>query len=334
MRPEQPRTAFASQRWQADSAPRGAPSTGLLQGLIQCARPPFVCFLLPRVHAADVAAAQPVQMPSSSSSSSSFASSCETLSAPTSITSPSITPSSIGKPEFPDTGWDRIKDLFDRDVTRQSPEELTSVIKSGVAAAVAGFLYGGLPAARHARQGYIQASQAEMYTSRVEAVRSAHNAAIRGFIRYGWRWSWRVATFVTLFNSVSTGLSVYRDKYTLSHYAAAGAVTGGLFRLNLGLRGLVAGALIGAVLGIPTGALIISMHSLAGESVRERRRKERRELYELRVAEWEARLQLTDELIGDLKVSCQAEETKKDVERIQELLGFPQNDASARDSSS
>lgn len=33
--------------------------------------------------------------------------------------------------------------------------------------------------------------------------RSAHNAAIRGFIRYGFRWSWRVAAFVTLFKYVS-----------------------------------------------------------------------------------------------------------------------------------
>lgn len=323
MHPEQPRTGFALQRRQADSAPRAALSTGLLQGLIQSARPPSFCFLLPRVHAADVAAAQPAQMPPSSSSSS-------TSPAPAPIPSPS----NLGKPEFPDTGWDRIKDLFDRDVTQRYPEELTNVIKSGVAAALAGLIYGGLPAARHARQKYIQVSQAEMYTSRVEAVRSAHNAAIRGFVRYGWRWSWRVAAFVTLFNSVSTGLSVYRDKYTLSHYAAAGAVTGGLFRLNLGLGGLVAGTVIGAVLGIPTGALIISMQSVAGETTRERRRRERRELYELRLAEWAARLQLTDELIGDLNVSSQAEETNKDMQRIQELLSLPQNKDVTQESSS
>lgn len=213
-------------------------------------------------------------------------------------------------------------------------EELTNVFKSGVVGALAGMLYGGLPAARHARRRYIQSSQAEIYTGRVDAVRSAHNAAIRGFVRYGWRWSWRVAAFVTLFNSVSTGLSVYRDKYTLSHYAAAGAVTGGLFRLNLGLGGLVAGAIIGAVLGLPTGALIISMQSLAGESAIERRRAARRELYELRVAEWTARLQLTDELIGDLNASSRAEDTNQDMRRIQELLSLPQNEDATQRSSS
>lgn len=33
--------------------------------------------------------------------------------------------------------------------------------------------------------------------------------------------------FLSLFSSVGTGLSVYRDKYTLSHYAAAGGETRG-----------------------------------------------------------------------------------------------------------
>lgn len=34
--------------------------------------------------------------------------------------------------------------------------------------------------------------------------------------------------FPSLFSSVSTGLSVYRDKYTLSNYAAAGGESRGL----------------------------------------------------------------------------------------------------------
>ncbi|KAK5875184.1 hypothetical protein CesoFtcFv8_027695 [Champsocephalus esox] len=315
MYPEQPRPGPAPQR-RADSPPGGTWSTGLLQGLLQSARPPPFCSLLPRVHAADVAAAQPAQMPSSSSSSTS----------PPPIPSPSAMWSNMGGPELTDTGWDRIKDLFQMDAKHMYPEELTSVIKSGVVGALAGMLYGGVPAAHHARQSYIQISQAELYGSRVEAVRSAHNAAIRGFVRYGWRWSWRVAAFVTLFNSVSTGLSVYRDKNALSHYAAAGAVTGGLFRLNLGLGGLLAGAVIGAVLGLPTGALIVGMQSMAGDNSRDQRRRARRELYDLKLAEWTDRLNVTEELIGDLNVGSQAEEANEDMQRIQELLSLPKSE--------
>lgn len=55
-------------------------------------------------------------------------------------------------------------------MTQKYPEEVINVIKSGVVAALAGLLYGGLPAARHARQRYIQVSQAELYSSQVDAV--------------------------------------------------------------------------------------------------------------------------------------------------------------------
>ena len=47
-----------------------------------------------------------------------------------------------------------------------------------------------------------------------------------------------------------------------------------------------------------------------------------------------ARLQLTDELIGDLNVGSQVEETSKDMQRIQELLTLPQNEDVPQDSSS
>lgn len=43
-------------------------------------------------------------------------------------------------------------------------------MKSGLTAALVGLVYGGMPGARHARQRFIQLSQAEVYTSRVEAV--------------------------------------------------------------------------------------------------------------------------------------------------------------------
>ncbi|NWH66873.1 TIDC1 factor, partial [Geococcyx californianus] len=115
---------------------------------------------------------------------------------------------------------------------------------------------------------------------------SAHRAGLRSFIRYGWRWSWRVAAFVTIFNTVSTGLSAYRNKTTISNFASAGAFTGALFRMHLGLQGLAGGLLFGTVFGIPAGALVILVHNLAGESLQEKRIREHRELYEQKLAEW------------------------------------------------
>lgn len=62
-----------------DTAGPTASQTGLPRALCM--------FALPRVHAADVADPQ---------------------------TSLQSLPKHVGKPEFPDTGWDRLKDLFNR----------------------------------------------------------------------------------------------------------------------------------------------------------------------------------------------------------------------------
>ncbi|NXX17564.1 TIDC1 factor, partial [Podargus strigoides] len=184
------------------------------------------------------------------------------------------------------------------------PEETVNIIKSAFTGGLFGWLYGGLPAFRQARQAFIERSHGELFQNRADAVQSAHRAGLRSFIRYGWRWSWRVAAFVAIFNTVSTGLSVYRNKTTISNFASAGAFTGALFRMNLGLQGLAGGFVFGAVIGIPAGGLLMIMQKLAGETFHEKRNRERRELYEQKLAEWQSRLSVTED-IGQMESSTQ-----------------------------
>ncbi|PKU38177.1 hypothetical protein llap_11522 [Limosa lapponica baueri] len=84
---------------------------------------------------------------------------------------------------------------------------------------------------------------------------SAHRAGLRSFIRYGWRWSWRVAAFVTIFK-------------------------------------------------IPAGGLLMLMQKLAGETLQEKRNRERRELYERKLAEWQSRLSVM-EVLGQMENDAQ-----------------------------
>ncbi|XP_041115921.1 complex I assembly factor TIMMDC1, mitochondrial [Polyodon spathula] len=201
-------------------------------------------------------------------------------------------------------------------------EEVTNIAKSAVMAAAVGMMHSRLPAARAARKRFIQQSQAEVFRHRVEALRSAHNAAIRGFIRYGWHWSWRVAAFVTLFNTVSTGLCVYRDK----------SIIGGLFRVNLWLGGLLAGTAIRAVLGLPAGVLMMAVQKAVGVTLRERKRREQREMYELKLAEWSSWLHVTEGLVGEMDSKIEENSPKSDLEKIEELLNFLRNQEQPGDS--
>lgn len=62
--------------------------------------------------------------------------------------------------------------LFQSEMQTYS-EEVTNIVKSAVMAAAVGMMYGGLPAARAARERFIQQSQAEVFRHRVEAVVSS-----------------------------------------------------------------------------------------------------------------------------------------------------------------
>ncbi|NXI60462.1 TIDC1 factor, partial [Chloroceryle aenea] len=182
------------------------------------------------------------------------------------------------------------------------PEETVNIFKSAFTGALVGWMYGGLPAFHQARKTFIERSHGELFHNRADAVQSAHRAGLRGFLRYGWRWSWRVATFVTIFNVVSTGLSTYRNKTTIGNFVSAGAFTGALFRMHLGLQGLAGGFVFGAAFG--GGGLLMVMQKLAGETLQEKRNRERQELYEQKLAEWQSRLSVT-EVLGQTENDAQ-----------------------------
>uniref|UniRef100_A0A8C9UNW3 Complex I assembly factor TIMMDC1, mitochondrial n=1 Tax=Spermophilus dauricus TaxID=99837 RepID=A0A8C9UNW3_SPEDA len=237
-------------------------------------------------------------------------------------------PSLVQEPYYPESGWDRLRELFVRDEQQRISKELENIYRAAASAGIIGWAYGGIPAFIHAKQRYIEQSQAEIYHNRFDAVQCAHRAATRGFIRYGWRWSWRTAVFVTIFNSVNTGLTVYRNKNAMSHFVIAGAVTGGLFRINLGIRGLVAGGIIGGLLGTPVGGLMMALQKYYGETVQERKQKDRKAFYELKQEEWKARLQLTELLPQEIESSLQKNQSEEDAKKIEVLLNLPRNPSS------
>lgn len=237
-------------------------------------------------------------------------------------------PSYVPESHYLESGWDRLRELFVKDEQQRTSKELENIYRAAISAGIIGWAYGGIPAFIHAKQRYIEQSQAEIYHNRFDAVQSAHRAATRGFIRYGWRWSWRTAVFVTVFNTVNTGLNVYRNKNALSHFVIAGAVTGSLFRINLGLRGLVAGGIIGALLGTPVGSLLMALQKYQGETIQERKQKDQKVLRELKLEEWKARLQFTELLPEEIESNLQKNTSKDDAKKIEALLNLPRNPSS------
>uniref|UniRef100_A0A8C5S580 Complex I assembly factor TIMMDC1, mitochondrial n=1 Tax=Laticauda laticaudata TaxID=8630 RepID=A0A8C5S580_LATLA len=113
----------------------------------------------------------------------------------------------------PNSSWERIRELF-RD-QKEYPEEPMHIVKAAFTGSLVGFVYGGIPGYLNAKKQYIEQCGGELYHNRLDAVQSMQRSAIRGFIRYGWRWSWRVAAFVTIFKSVYFLLPVGDDSVFL-----------------------------------------------------------------------------------------------------------------------
>lgn len=67
-----------------------------------------------------------------------------------------------------------------------------------------------------------------------------------------------------LFRLTSTMIRVYRGDQGMLEYMGAGLLTGALFRLNLGLKGMFAGGVVGAALGMIPGAATLLMKYGAG----------------------------------------------------------------------
>uniref|UniRef100_A0A8D0EF71 Complex I assembly factor TIMMDC1, mitochondrial n=1 Tax=Strix occidentalis caurina TaxID=311401 RepID=A0A8D0EF71_STROC len=202
----------------------------------------------------------------------------------------------------PQTGWERLSELWRLDERRRYPEEMLNIVRSAVTGGVVGWLYGGLPAFQQARKAFIARSHGELFHNRADAVQSAHRAGLRSFIRYGWRWSWRVAVFVTIFNIslclyVMAGGGLFVVSVGLWFFLA---LTGAIFRMHLGLQGLAGGFVFGTAFGIPAGGLLIIMQKLTGETLQEKRNRDRRELYEQKLVEWQSRLSVT-EVLGQME---------------------------------
>ena len=55
--------------------------------------------------------------------------------------------------------------------------------------------------------------------------------------------------------SITTVIAVYRGKSSMYEYIAAGLITGGCYKTNMGLKGMAAGGLVGGALGTIAGGL-------------------------------------------------------------------------------
>lgn len=95
-----------------------------------------------------------------------------------------------------------------------------------------------------------------MYSSRLDAVRSRQNSFLNGYGRYLFRWGWRYSYLIGSVFLISQGLAIYRLKESMLHYMIGTFLPFAFYKWQRGPRGMLVYGTIGSiVVGLPLSFL-------------------------------------------------------------------------------
>ncbi|XP_055905640.1 RPII140-upstream gene protein [Eupeodes corollae] len=175
----------------------------------------------------------------------------------------------LERPPSKETGLDRIKEMFKVDEFGSISPELNAVYQAGFVGFLFGGIYGGFINSRTAYEDFMNNNQASAFKSHLDAKRKLQNEFTVSFAKGAFKWGWRVSLFTTSYFGIITLISVYREKSSIYEYLAAGGITGGLYKMNMGLKGMTAGGIIGAAFGGIAGLASLGVLKLSGTSMEE-----------------------------------------------------------------
>ncbi|XP_072384294.1 complex I assembly factor TIMMDC1, mitochondrial [Diabrotica undecimpunctata] len=170
-----------------------------------------------------------------------------------------------------ETGWDRLKKMFQVDEFGNVTNEAQSILHVGALSIFLGAIYGGVINSRQAYMEFMRSNEATSFKSHLDAKRKLQDAVTISFGKGAFKWGWRLTLFSTSFVAISTMIQVYKGSYGISEYTIAGTTTGALYKFNMGPRGWIVGGALGGVLGTVCGGVTCGILKLAGISMEEAR---------------------------------------------------------------
>ncbi|KAJ8920116.1 hypothetical protein NQ315_011772 [Exocentrus adspersus] len=175
---------------------------------------------------------------------------------------------SIAKTE---TGWDRLKRMFETDEFGNVSKEMNSVLQVGALSMFIGAMYGGVINSRSAYLEFMRTHEATSFKSHLDAKKKLQDAVTISFGKGAFKWGWRLTLFATSFVGISTAIQTYRGDYGIVEYVVAGGASGVMYKFNMGPRGWIVGGGLGSVLGLICGCATMGILKLAGISLEEAR---------------------------------------------------------------
>lgn len=110
---------------------------------------------------------------------------------------------------------------------------MSSIYQAGCMGLLVGFIYGGFMGSSKAYMDFMERNQATAFETHHIAKKTLQDSVTVNFVKKGWKLGWRLSVFATMYMGTCTVISVYRNKYSITDYIAAGAVTGAVYKWNV-----------------------------------------------------------------------------------------------------
>jgi len=132
--------------------------------------------------------------------------------------------------------------------------------------AYGGFIMGTFFGSRNASDEFQRKNKHTKWPTKFTASRRYLDATFLGGVKYGTFMGLRTGAFTALYMGTVMSVSVYRNKTSVWEHLAAGGLAGSIMRMNMGLKGMFAGGLLGTILGSCAGILLTGAAWALGET--------------------------------------------------------------------
>jgi len=169
-----------------------------------------------------------------------------------------------------ETGQDRLRAMFSKDHNGEISNDLATVKQVAQTCGIFFFIVTSIAGGREARARFLEKNKATVYATKFRAFRAYNDAIFFGSMRFGIKWGLKSLLFAGLFMLTAQTVSVYRNRTSVTDYMLGGGLTCALLRMNMGLRGLFAGGVIGCGMGLISGVGMYSLLHFSNETQQQR----------------------------------------------------------------
>ncbi|CAD1471620.1 unnamed protein product, partial [Heterotrigona itama] len=163
--------------------------------------------------------------------------------------------------------WSKYEKYF-YDERGYPTKEVQSVASATFVGFLTGFALGGIYNIKDVPQKHKDENQVTLYKNKFVMQRELQRRVEFATIKGGFPFGIKVGLFCFFFSSISVFLYVYRNyKFDILNPMIGGAVTGFLFKMNMGIKGSISGTVIGTILGTIYGCITQFLLFITGTQI-------------------------------------------------------------------